>query len=124
MHSQADKLLGKSNEDLTAAKFGIGKLGDVAVDVGAFGAQMVPEMALGAVTGGVGGLAAMGAVPLAAGRTRHGRPGPAMGSRACVAWLRRGRSWSRRSCFPWRPRSAKPLAAGCRWAARAWTRCW
>ena len=61
MHSQADKLLGKSNEDLTAAKFGIGKLGDVAVDVGAFGAQMVPEMALGAVTGGVGGLAAMGA---------------------------------------------------------------
>ena len=47
MHSQADKLLGKSNEDLTAAKFGIGKLGDVAVDVGAFGAQMVPEMALG-----------------------------------------------------------------------------
>lgn len=61
MHSQADKLLGKSSEDLTAAKFGIGKLGDVAVDVGAFGAQMVPEMALGAVTGGVGGLAAMGA---------------------------------------------------------------
>ena len=61
MHSQADKLLRKSNEDLTAAKFGIGKLGDVAVDVGAFGAQMVPEMALGAVTGGVGGLAAMGA---------------------------------------------------------------
>ncbi len=61
MHSKADKLLGKSNEDLTAAKFGIGKLGDVAVDVGAFGAQMVPEMALGAVTGGVGGLAAMGA---------------------------------------------------------------
>ena len=61
MYSQADKLLGKSNEDLTAAKFGIGKLGDVAVDVGAFGAQMVPEMALGAVTGGVGGLAAMGA---------------------------------------------------------------
>ena len=61
MHSRADKLLGKSNEDLTAAKFGIGKLGDVAVDVGAFGAQMVPEMALGAVTGGVGGLAAMGA---------------------------------------------------------------
>lgn len=60
MHSQADKLLGKSSEDLTAAKFGIGKLGDVAVDVGAFGAQMVPEMALGAVTGGVGGLAAMG----------------------------------------------------------------
>ena len=38
MHSQADKLLGKSSEDLTAAKFGIGKLGDVAVDVGAFGA--------------------------------------------------------------------------------------
>lgn len=61
MHSRADKLLGKSSEDLTAAKFGIGKLGDVAVDVGAFGAQMVPEMALGAVTGGVGGLAAMGA---------------------------------------------------------------
>lgn len=61
MHSKADKLLGKSNEDLTAAKFGIGKLGDVAVDVGAFGAQMVPEMALGAVTGGVGGLAALGA---------------------------------------------------------------
>lgn len=61
MHSRADKLLGKSNEDLTAAKFGIGTLGDVAVDVGAFGAQMVPEMALGAVTGGVGGLAAMGA---------------------------------------------------------------
>lgn len=61
MYSQADKLLGKSSEDLTAAKFGIGKLGDVAVDVGAFGAQMVPEMALGAVTGGVGGLAAMGA---------------------------------------------------------------
>ena len=61
MHSKADKLLGKSSEDLTAAKFGIGKLGDVAVDVGAFGAQMVPEMALGAVTGGVGGLAAMGA---------------------------------------------------------------
>ena len=61
MHSRADKLLGKSSEDLTAAKFGIGTLGDVAVDVGAFGAQMVPEMALGAVTGGVGGLAAMGA---------------------------------------------------------------
>lgn len=61
MHSRADKLLGKSSDDLTAAKFGIGKLGDVAVDVGAFGAQMVPEMALGAVTGGVGGLAAMGA---------------------------------------------------------------
>ena len=67
MHSQADKLLGKSSEDLTAAKFGIGKLGDVAVDVGAFGAQMVPEMALGAVTGGVGGLAAMGARALGGG---------------------------------------------------------
>ena len=74
MHSRADKLLGKSNEDLTAAKFGIGKLGDVAVDVGAFGAQMVPEMALGAVTGGVGGLAAMGARAFGAGAS-YGQQG-------------------------------------------------
>ena len=72
MHSQADKLLGKSSEDLTAAKFGIGKLGDVAVDVGAFGAQMVPEMALGAVTGGVGGLAAMGARAFGGGAHENG----------------------------------------------------
>lgn len=61
MYGKADKLLNKSTEDLTAAKFGLGKLGDVAVDVGAFGAQMVPEVALGAATGGAGGLAAMGA---------------------------------------------------------------
>ena len=61
LYSQSDKLLRQSSEDLSAAKFGLGKLGDVAVDVGAFGAQMVPEIALGAVTGGVGGLAAMGA---------------------------------------------------------------
>lgn len=61
MYERADELLGRSDEDLWAAKFGLGALGDLAVDVGTFGAQMVPELALGAATGGVGGLAAMGA---------------------------------------------------------------
>ena len=41
MHSQADKLLGKSSEDLTAAKFGIGKLFSVAAPFRkAFGSGM------------------------------------------------------------------------------------
>ena len=44
----------------------------MAVDVGAFGAQMVPEMALGAVTGGVGGLAAMGARAFGGGAHENG----------------------------------------------------
>lgn len=49
---EADRLSASSAKDLNAAKTGLGTIGKAAVDIGAAGAQMLGDIAAGAVTGG------------------------------------------------------------------------
>lgn len=52
LYSTADELSASSTKDLNAAKTGLGTIGKAAVDIGAAGAQMLGDIAAGAVTGG------------------------------------------------------------------------
>lgn len=58
VYDTADKLASSGAKDIQSAKKGLGKVGRLAVDVGAAGAQMLGDAALGAATGG-GALAPM-----------------------------------------------------------------
>ena len=58
--AKADAQIAKSEAQLEAAKEGLGKFGQFGVDLAQQGLLMGADMALSAVTGGVGGLAAMG----------------------------------------------------------------
>lgn len=52
LYNTADELSASSAKDLNAAKTGLGTIGKAAVDIGAAGAQMLGDIAAGAVTGG------------------------------------------------------------------------
>lgn len=52
VYAAADKLAESGAKDIERAKTGLGSVGRLAVDVGAAGAQMLGDAALGAVTGG------------------------------------------------------------------------
>lgn len=52
LYNTADELSTSSAKDLSTAKTGLGTIGKAAVDIGAAGAQMLGDIAAGAVTGG------------------------------------------------------------------------